>query len=371
YVNALTAELAMRAGDFEGRRLSSVYIGGGTPSSLDEGAIAEIMRAVRENYVLGEDAEITIEVNPCTATAEKLREYREAGVNRISFGVQSADDRVLKNLGRLHDFRRACEAFSLAREAGFENISLDLMYALPGQTPESLRDTLERFLELDPEHISAYSLILEEGTPFFEMYGRGKGDGFAPLPSEEEEEAMYSLADGMLEAAGFRRYEISNYAKPGFESRHNTLYWRRDEYLGVGLGAASLVKRADTETGKEIRYKNTTDLDAYISFFTGLAGSGDPDGTVPERMKAAGLYEEAEELSLGDEMAEFMFLGLRMTEGVSREWFESTFGQSLDSVYGDVVEKYAGLGLIESEGDCVRLTKRGFRLSNTVFAEMI
>ncbi len=377
YVSALIRELAAKAGTFGGRRISSVYIGGGTPSCLEEGEIARIMKAVPENYSVRNDAEITIEVNPCTATEEKLEEYLASGIGRISFGVQSADDKLLKTIGRLHDFETAKRAVSIAKKAGFSNINLDMMYALPGMTVRDCKDTLERFLELEPEHISAYSLIIEEGTPFYEMYGQetgGKGrkvsaqkegeksrpefppfpgeEGqprplFPPLPGEEEEEEMYLLIDETLKSAGFSRYEISNYARPGFESRHNSLYWQRGEYLGVGLGAASLIDRC--------RYRNISDLERYVR--TSFAG---PDAV-----------ESVTKLTPEDEMSEFMFLGLRMTEGVSRARFEKCFGRSMDEVFGSVIDKYVKLGLLESENDMLRLTERGFRLSNTVFAEMV
>lgn len=314
-------------------RVVSVFVGGGTPSILLEGQMSRIFLALRDTFFIEEDAEITIEVNPGTVTYEKLKAYRQAGVNRLSIGLQSVRDEELKLLGRVHSFRDFLETYRMARETGFENINIDLISAIPGQTRKSWEQTLRQTAELEPEHISAYSLIIEEGTPFFDMYGEGssKNDtedrAVVPLPDEDEERLMYEDTKVILEQYGYERYEISNYAKKGYECRHNLGYWSRAEYLGIGTGASSLIEnRRFIEGGK------------------------------PEK------------LSIEDQMAEFMFLGLRKIKGVSKQDFQNYFGKNIEDIYGNIIKEMKKKKLVAERGDNVFLTERGIDVSNYVMS---
>lgn len=329
--------------------VSTVFFGGGTPSIFPPEWLTEILDALRKKFrYWSGNTEITIECNPGTVDENKFRAYRGAGINRLSLGLQSANQEELELLGRIHTWEEFLETYHAARRAGFENINVDLMSALPGQSAESWEKTLKQVLALNPEHISAYSLIIEEGTPFYEKYHtaaelRDCGMDCPELPSEEEERLMYELTETYLKQAGMHRYEISNYAKPGFECRHNCGYWKRTDYLGFGLGAASLL--ADT------RYRNTDSLSSYIKMeFTG---------------------REAEKLSVEDQMEEFMFLGLRMTEGVSEKRFHEIFGDEIDAIYGDTLNKWLREGLLQRENGNIFLTARGINYANLVMAEFL
>lgn len=328
--------------------VSSVFIGGGTPSILEGSQIFEIIKAVREEYVLTEDAEITLEANPGTLNKEKLEWYRKAGINRLSLGLQSARNTELKMLGRIHTWEEFLESFHLAREAGFMNLNVDLMSALPGQSTAAWEDTLKKVIELEPEHISAYGLIVEEGTPFYDQYAgelkkQEAGEKCQYLPSEEEERCMYQKTVEILKQYGYERYEISNYAKAGKECRHNCGYWLRKEYKGFGLGAASLIKNQ--------RYSNTRDMKIYLT----------------------GKWQEEiiEELSLENQMEETMFLGLRMMKGVSRKNFETCYGVPVEEIYGQVLRKMYDAGLLLEENGWIKLTEKGIDISNYVFADFL
>lgn len=331
--------------------VSTVFFGGGTPSVFPAEWIGRIMKTLRDKFQIKSEegaCEITIECNPGTADFEKLQSWRRLGINRLSLGLQSADDQELKCLGRIHTWEDFLVTYQEARRAGFGNINVDLMSALPGQTSESWGRTLSKVLELKPEHISAYSLIVEEGTPFFERYSedvrrREAGEACCILPSEDEEREMYEMTERRLLQEGMYRYEISNYAKPGYECRHNCGYWRRTEYAGFGLGAASLLKN--------VRIHNPEELVSYIK--------GDFSG------------REREELTAADQMAEFMFLGLRLTEGVWEKEFLSAFGVRIDQIYGDQIKKLISLGLLGREAGRVFLTERGRDLANPVMAEFL
>lgn len=347
YVDALLEEI--RGFDEpEGYEVVTVFFGGGTPSILPGQAIFRIMEALREKFSFRKGAEITLEANPGTVDKEKLSFYKKAGINRLSFGLQSADAEELKKLGRIHTWEKFLESFQLAREAGFSNINVDLMSALPGQTKESWEKTLRQVLALQPEHISAYSLIIEEGTPFYQLYEkdverRDAGEEPELIPSEEEERAMYEATGRILKEQGYLHYEISNYAKPGCECRHNLGYWQRRDYLGFGLGASTLLN--------PVRYKNTEDLEAYLG----------------------GDFSKKEffVLTKDNQIEETMFLGLRVLEGVSKEQFREQFSCELRVVYRKELEKLEKEGLLEEEGDFVRLTGRGIDLSNPVLAEFL
>ncbi len=338
YVDALCREIQASSG-YEEYEVCSIFFGGGTPSVLAGEWIARIMQEINQRFVVLEDAEISLEANPGTVTVEKLLQYKKAGINRISFGCQSSDNDELKRLGRIHTWEEFLESFSMAREAGFTNINVDLISGLPEQSLKKWETTLEKVAKLNPEHISAYSLIVEEGTPFAERS--------LNLPDEEEERLMYENTATILETYGYHPYEISNYAKKGYECRHNCGYWKRTEYLGLGLGSASLVN--------ETRFCNTSDMELYIEF------SGRPSK----------LREDVQCLSVQDQMEECMFLGLRMLEGVSRKEFLERFGQTLESVYENVIKKYVDLGLLAWNGEFLCLTRSGISVSNQIFADFL
>lgn len=289
-----------------------------------------------------------MEVNPGTADLERLQAYRGAGINRLSIGVQSVDDAELALLGRIHRAGQAEKIFREARRAGFDNINIDLMSALPGQTADKWEQNLRIVCEWGPEHISAYSLIIEEGTPFAEM-------DLPPLPSEEEDRLMYHRTQTVLAEYGYQRYEISNYARPGRACRHNCGYWTGHEYLGLGLGASSLIG--------DRRFKVTASMPEYLRRIR-LADSG-------EINDPAHYYEDIQQLTLRDRMEEFMFLGLRLTEGVSEAQFRKRFGHPVDEVYGPVLARHTGAGLLERTGDRIRLTEKGLDLANYVMSDFI
>ena len=348
YVKALEKEIELFPYNRETYHISTVFFGGGTPSLLRSEWIMELMEVMRNKFVFEKDAEISIECNPGTAGEGQLLDYKRAGINRISFGLQSAENEELKQLGRIHTWEDFQEVYGNARNAGFDNINVDLMSALPGQTAASWERTLEKVLELKPEHISAYSLIIEEGTPFYDLYQeddarRRAGELPFFLPSEEEERSMYVQTEKMLTEAGMYRYEISNYAVRGRECRHNIGYWRGTDYVGFGLGASSLLNH--------VRYRNSPDMDAYLT--------GDFSG------------REQDVLSKADQMEEFMFLGLRMMSGVSEEEFFCRFGETMNGIYGEVLRKLEKQGLLKKEDGRVFLTSRGIDVSNTVMAEFL
>lgn len=362
YVDALIREIRCMKNKYDEYRVSTVFLGGGTPSVLDGDDTARIFEALQGSFDLAEDAEVTIEANPGTVTAEKLAVWRAAGINRLSIGLQSADDRELKLLGRIHTWQDFLETYSLARKAGFANINVDLISAIPGQTQAGWEKTLRTVAELGPEHISAYSLIIEEGTPFFEHYGEGgkRQDtdwaAWPPLPDEDEDRAIYEATARLLQEYGYHRYEISNYAKEGYECRHNLGYWERTEYLGLGLGSSSLIR--------ECRFHNTADMEKYLGAFS------EGEETASEEA-CEKIREEKESLTREEQMAEFMFLGLREMKGVSLHRFRECFDTELEQVYGEQIRKLKREGLLEEENRRLRLTPRGIDISNYVFCEFV
>ena len=338
YIEALLKEIraAEHTEDYE---IVSVFIGGGTPSALKAEAIASIMRTLQEQFFFCEDAEVTIEANPGTVDLEKLTIYRNVGINRLSLGLQSTDAEELKLLGRIHSYEEFLKSYEWAREAGFSNINIDLMFAIPGQTGEAWRQHLYQVAELNPEHISAYSLIIEEGTPFAEQN--------LDLPDEDTEYQMYEDTAEILERYGYRQYEISNYAKQGYMCRHNAGYWQRLEYLGFGLGASSLYGG--------MRFSNTHQMQEY------LKESRNPDQ----------IRKDVTVLSRNEQIEEFMFLGLRMTEGISEKKFEENFDVRLMDVYGDILQKYEETGFVEHIETKWRLTRKGIHVSNHILADFL
>ena len=359
YTDKLLEEIRIQSSFVREYQVDTIFLGGGTPSVLDVTDITAIMGTLKEHYDIAPDAEITIEVNPGTVKMEGLVAYREAGINRVSMGLQSADDTELRYLGRIHTYDEFLKSFQRVRMAGFTNVNVDLISAIPGQTPESWRNTLKKTAMLKPEHISAYSLIVEEGTPFYDRYGghvemesyemspeeRRRLMALPDLPDEDTEREMYYMTRNCLAEQGYERYEISNYARPGFECRHNGGYWTGTGYLGLGLGASSYLEGC--------RFHNTSDFQSYVS-----AHLDD------EAEFCQALRQDMEQLSVKSKMEEFMFLGLRLTRGVSVEGFITRFGQSIRNVYGGVIDKLEREGLLEHKNGYYHLTERGLDLSN-------
>lgn len=348
YVKALQKELDFYGQKYRDRYLSTIFIGGGTPSWLTAKAMAELMDCVYRNFTVAEDAEITIECNPGTVSEDKFAVYRQAGINRLSIGLQSANNEELKTLGRIHTFEQFLRTYDKARHYGFSNMNVDLMSALPGQTPEGFLSSLKKVLRLKPEHISAYSLIIEEGTPFFETYQkdvelREAGKQTMLLPSEEEEYRTTKMTRELLQAEGYHWYEISNFAKPDRACRHNIGYWKRADYLGVGLGAASLLDN--------VRYANTDDIYEYMRH--------------PE------IAAKGERLSRNAQMEEFMFLGLRLIDGFHREEFEKNFHVAIEGVYGTELKRLQQEELIVQQEGIIRLTEKGIDVSNYVLSQFL
>ena len=336
YFATLGDEIRLKADEFSGRSLSTVFFGGGTPSYPAAEYIERVMRLLKEYFTLDDDCEITMEANPDSLTKEKLIIYRAAGINRLSMGLQSDSRELLSRLGRVHSYERFLEAFRDARSAGFSNINVDLMFGLPGQSLADYEKTLRTVSELQSEHISCYGLIVEEGTP---LYLENPKD----LPDEETERRMFRVSGELLSQYGYRQYEISNFAREGFECRHNIVYWKRGEYLGLGLGAHSF-------TGGE-RYHITEDFGEYISRDFSKRGT--------------------EVLTPRDEYAEFFFLGLRMNEGVSLDEFQKCFGVGAEEIFAGQLEKLKSDKLIVQEDSTIKLTAYGTDISNRVFAEFI
>lgn len=364
YVEALCREIQETSPEYREEQVVSVFIGGGTPSVLQPEQTIRIMETLKHCFALTDTCEISMEMNPGTVTPEKMKAYRACGINRISIGLQSANDRELKALGRIHTYADFLKAYEMAVEAGFTNINVDLMSAIPEQTFESYQETLQKVLALQPQptHISAYSLIVEEGTPFYEQE--------LNLPDEDIERRMYEITDDILRKAGYHRYEISNYAKEGKECFHNKVYWQRGNYLGLGIGSASLIRN--------VRFHNVTDISSYVNLMADAkehsnvskenvkkdniekdsveegnteknnVESGNAaclDKNVIKKLKK--LREDMQELPVEEQMEEFIFLGLRMMEGVSERKFYENFGRRFEEVFPGVIEKHEKLGLLE------------------------
>ena len=346
YVESLINEIEQTGKilDKNDYKVRSIFIGGGTPSLLSGEQMERIMQAVRNTFFIIEEAEITMEANPGTLTEANVFSYKKAGVNRLSMGLQSADDACLRLLGRIHTWEEFLKSYELARKAGFENINIDLMSGLPGQTIEIYKKTLEKVMALQPEHISAYSLILEEGTPFGESEEIQK-----KIPDEETDREMYQLTKEVLAENSYERYEISNYARKGKECIHNLGYWSGTPYLGFGLGASSYFEGT--------RFSNEKNLEKYQK-----------KPYVPFMMR-----EDYTVLSEKDEMEEFMFLGLRKRAGISEEKFKERFKVSLKDIYGKVIAKYEEMDLLEwtDEGKMLRLTDAGIDVSDYIFCDFM
>lgn len=338
YIETLISEMIKEAPDYQDYEVKTVFFGGGTPSILEAEQIKACMEVLYKHYRIASDAEISMEMNPGTASREKLVVMKEAGINRLSIGLQSAVDEELRMLGRIHTYADFEETYHVARTVGFTNINVDLMSAIPGQSVEGWRKSLQKIVELKPEHISAYSLIIEEGTPLFQNI-----ESYPAIPGEEEDRIMYQDTKKHLKMQDYARYEISNYAKPGYECKHNMVYWTRGNYVGFGLGASSMVEN--------VRWKNTNDMKIYL--------------------KQQSVKEEIQELSRSECMEEFMYLGLRMMEGVSRSRFQETFGISMEQVYGEVLKQWSNRGGLRCDADRVALTDMGIDVSNQIFSDFL
>lgn len=348
YAGAVLKEMALRAERLPGPVTApTLYFGGGTPSLMAPDLVARLIDACRRLFGLVHDAEVTLEANPGTLTFEKLRRYRQAGINRLSLGVQSFNDRYLSLLGRVHTSREASDAFVMGREAGFDNVGIDLIHSLPGESLTDWLDDLDRAVRLGPEHISAYGLTIEEGTPFHALEKNGE----LCLPTEDESARMFRQTMEFLAEKGYEQYEISNFSRPGFRSRHNRVYWRRGNYLGFGAGAHSFLTLSRFGT----RWRNSLSPDAYRASI----GSA----VLPE--------EEAVFLTERDAMAEFFFLGLRMMEGVDLGQFYEEFSVAPDDVWPGVIPRLVARGLLQSFAGRLRLTEQGIILSNRVFLEFL
>ena len=347
YVNALLEEIRHYGEKMTDYDVTTIYIGGGTPSYVNHVWIETVLAEIYENFSIKPNVEISIECNPGTLSSWKLGAYKSAGINRLSIGLQSANNEELKILGRIHTYEDFLKSYEMARAAGFDNINVDLMSGLPKQNVSKFLETLYKVIKLRPEHISAYSLIIEKGTPFYDSYKfdlvkqqAGMKTDF--LPSEDEEYRIYKATQEVLKQNGYVQYETSNYAQKGYECRHNIGYWTRENYLGVGLGAASLIEN--------VRYTNTSNIDTYMQ----------------------GEWVAVEEpITRKAQMEEFMFLGLRMNEGVSRENFENNFNISIEAIYREPLEELKRKELLVARAGRIFLTDKGRDLSNYCLAKFL
>ncbi len=347
YVETLLHEMRLAARQYTASEpLRSIYLGGGTPSLLAPQQINQLLHQAENLFGIDVNAELTMEVNPGTVDANLLTGFRQVGINRLSIGVQSFDADMLELLGRIHSADQARQAFAAARSAGFDNIGIDLIHSLPGQDMTMWQNELQQAIDLGPEHLSIYGLTVEEETPFASRYHDAN-----LLPDEDTSADMYEAADSILAAAGYEHYEIANYARPGFRSQHNSGYWQRDGYLGLGAGAHSFIR--SSQYG--IRFGNSADIDQYCQDIS--------EGKLS--------YQDLHQLNREDAIAEFMFLGLRMSDGVKRENFHNEFGADLETVFGKKLNQMHRQGLISITGKRVRLTPRGMLLSNQVFSSFL
>lgn len=322
--------------------INTIFIGGGTPSSLGVNELEMLLKEVSK-LNLSNNIEYTMECNPGNLTREKLKVMKEYGVNRISMGLQAVQNTLLKSIGRIHDYDEFERNFKEARDFGFNNINVDLIFGLPNQSLENWKESLERIIALNPEHISAYSLIIEEGTAFYKLYEEDK----LKVPEEEVEREMYNLAKSKLLEAGYYQYEISNYSKIGLECRHNLAYWNMDSWIGIGSAASSYIDNK--------RLTNTSIVEKYIEGIN----NDNP------------IIEEEIINSLKDNMEEFMFMGLRKIKGISISEFKRRFGKSIEEVYGPLLDKYEKAKLIIRNGDNLYLSSQGIEWSNQIMAEFL
>ncbi|EGS9998357.1 oxygen-independent coproporphyrinogen III oxidase [Clostridium perfringens] len=342
YIEALNKEIISLREKHNNLEINTIFIGGGTPSVLEADELECLLKEVAK-LNMAKEIEYSMECNPGNLTEEKLEVMKKYGVNRISMGLQAKQDNLLKGLGRIHNYKTFKENFLLAKKVGFNNINVDLMFGLPNQRLNEWEETLREIISLEPAHISAYSLIIEEGTAFYNLYENDK----LKLPTEEEERKMYHLAKKILEENGFNQYEISNYAKEGKECRHNLAYWNMDNWIGVGSAAASYIN------GKRI--KNISSVEEYIN-------------SINEKGEAV---EEIINNSKNDNMEEFMFMGLRKINGIDENEFKNRFSMNINDVYGEILNKYIGEGLLIRESGRIFLSEKGIEISNIIMADFL
>ncbi len=351
-------------------QITTIYIGGGTPSSIDSKYIVEILNTIKTNVgvaAFGDpktEVEITIEINPGTVTKQKLIDYKKAGINRLSIGLQETDNHLLKVIGRIHTYEQFLETYQMARKVGFNNINVDLMIGLPNQSIENIKKSLNKVIELNPEHISVYSLILEEETKLYQKYQAKEIE----LPDEELERNMYWYVKSTLENYGYTHYEISNFAKSGYESKHNMNCWNQEEYIGVGAAAHSYIN--------EIRYSNTTNIEEYIKNVGALSvrNTNEEYQTAPIRQKINinELFQTIHETQTKEDMKkEYMLLGLRKIEGVSIQKFKNKFGENPIFLFENELNKLVEENLLIIDGDKIKLTNKGLDLANLVWEEFV
>ena len=347
YINCMIKEI--QSYDFKKYNITTIYIGGGTPSFIESDYIKEIINVIQnkleKNDTRWEDIEITIEANPGTVTLEKLNDYKTAGINRISLGLQATQDRLLKQIGRIHNYKDFLEAYELLKRVGFNNINVDLMIGLPNQSIKDLKESLEKIIKLNPNHISVYSLIIEDGTPISKLLDEEK----IKLPDEEIERQMYWYVKNKLELNGYNHYEISNFSKKGKESKHNLNCWKQKQYIGIGAAAHSYFK--------DIRYSNTNNIEEYIKNIK--------ENNIEKNKKIE------EKQTIEDKKNEFMMLGFRMIEGVDIADFKAKFVDNPLYVYREKIKKLTDEGLIEVDLNNIKLTNKGLDLANVVFEEFI
>ncbi|MBP3255464.1 MAG: oxygen-independent coproporphyrinogen III oxidase [Clostridia bacterium] len=345
YIDALIKEIEFNKKKIGEKNITTIYIGGGTPSIINSEYITKILSIIKENYNIKPNCEITIEVNPGTITRKKLEDYKNAGVNRLSIGLQSTNNNLLKEIGRIHTYEQFLETYKLARECGFENINVDLMLALPNQKLSDLEESITEVIKLNPKHISVYSLILEEGTKLYDMVNNNE----LSLPDDEIERKMYWTVKNKVEEAGYRHYEISNFSKPGFESKHNLNCWNQEEYIGFGLAAHSYMDKK--------RFYNIINLEEYIK-------------NIEENNFEKNSF--VEEIQNDDDMKkEYMMLGLRKIEGVSIQAFKNKFIDNPLYIFNKELEKLVNEELLEVDLDNIRLTSKGLDFANLVWQEFV
>lgn len=367
YIDALLNEIIIRSRLASGHEVSTVFIGGGTPSYIDASYIARILDTLRDSFEAVRPGsynpvEVTIECNPGTVDIGKFISYKNAGINRVSLGLQSADEVELKLLGRIHTYEEWLSAVNMAGKAGFININTDLISGIPGQTTASFMDTLNKVIHTGIPHISVYSLIVEPGTELYGLYGPGTLSEDEQDIIDENDRLIYEATKKRLEIYGYKRYEISNYSKPGYECAHNIVYWRRGNYIGIGSGAASLIDN--------IRFANAPKLRQYISDYSEChVRYKEQEGSVTGYI--SGKEKQLERLDVYGQMSEYMILGLRMAGGISVKEFAECFGRSIYDVYGDVISSWISKGGLITEGDRIRCSEYGFNICNQIFYEFM
>lgn len=343
YLISIKKEMELYKEDFKNKEFTSIFLGGGTPSILNSEELTILVNNIYENFNINKDAEITMECNPGTLNKEKLETIKSLGINRLSMGLQVTQNHHLKYIGRIHTYEQFEKNYKDAIDIGINNINVDLMYSLPNQSFDEWKETLDKIIKLNPPHISAYSLILEEGTKFYDMYMNKEFE----LNDEETDINIYKYTIDTLSKNGYHQYEISNYAKEGYECKHNIVYWKCEKYLGLGPGASGYIEN--------YRYSNICDVEEYNKC---LHNNKKP-------------IEDKNTLSKKDEMEEFIFMGLRMNEGINLDRFYEKFGVNFKQKHNNILDKLKNLNLIIEQNNNIMLTQRGKEISNTVFIEFI